>query len=337
MNWTFTISIVLLYLLIYNCGFLDIDSKFPILTIFIFLMLIFYNISFLYSKRLFNKSLIFIILMIFLTLSLYYFGLAVINYPIIHTVYKTSINFFTIIFALSIVYLAFKPIIDIAKKNTGRSNLLSLAMNLLFYIPCLIIDITEWVKYQNSITTKSIWILLGIETALISSSYLIPYLYNKLVNINNKSHILLDKPIYLDNETTINTYEKLYKNDEKKYNYTLEFDFRLNPQPMSTSSAYNKFTKILDYGNNPVIDFNAKQHELRFKFMNKILFVYKDLKYQKWINVKLKYNDGYCDIFIDNTLVSSTPNIIGYKKMDNIIVGSNNGLHGGIKNIIYKI
>ena len=56
---------------------------------------------------------------------------------------------------------------------------------------------------------------------------------------------------------------------------------------------------------------------------------------QTWNNVIINYIGGTMDIFLNGDLVSSTPNVVNYMKYDNLIVGSDDGIRGKIKDVIY--
>ena len=60
-----------------------------------------------------------------------------------------------------------------------------------------------------------------------------------------------------------------------------------------------------------------------------------DFKLQRWNNIIINYDGGTLDIFINGTLVSSTGNIVPIMSYDEIAVGSNNGLSGGVCNVVY--
>jgi hypothetical protein len=67
----------------------------------------------------------------------------------------------------------------------------------------------------------------------------------------------------------------------------------------------------------------------------KVVYKTKDVPYQKWTNFIINYQGGTLDIFMDNKLVSSTPNIVPYMTFDNITIGKNNGIRGSIKDVVY--
>ena len=61
----------------------------------------------------------------------------------------------------------------------------------------------------------------------------------------------------------------------------------------------------------------------------------KNFNYQKWNSIILNYNGGTLDVFINNDLIASSINIIPIMYNNKITAGSNNGIHGGIKDIVY--
>ena len=61
----------------------------------------------------------------------------------------------------------------------------------------------------------------------------------------------------------------------------------------------------------------------------------KNILYQKWNNMVIKYDRGTMDVFLNGELVGSRPSIAPYMTYETIQVGSNNGLAGGISNVMY--
>jgi len=253
---------------------------------------------------------------------------------------------------MGIIYLLLKPLI-----KSGSSNTFELLKMIFFYLPCLWIDVVEYVKKQYKITTPTMWILLLGEFILISCYFLLPYLINK-INFKNGTQIQ-GPPIYLNNENTIGTYENLHKKNEKivtkksnqhtdsnsfLYNYSISFWFYLNPQPPNTSESYTKYTNILNYGKRPSIEFNSEKNTLKINcLINKgdnnpiVREIYSTDKilYQKWNNLVINCDGGNMDVFLNNDLVANKTNITPLMTYEKIVTGSTKGVHGGICNVMY--
>ena len=154
--------------------------------------------------------------------------------------------------------------------------------------------------------------------------------------------ILLEKPIYLDQKKTIGTYENMVDKNTTNfnYNYALSSWIFLHNNGTNQSVAYVQDTPLLNYGNRPVIMWNGKQNTLKVKMIDvnkKLKTIYKTetIPLQRWINIVINYNGGTLDVFIDKTLVASVRNIIPYMSYDTVTTGANNGISGGICNVVY--
>ena len=239
-----------------------------------------------------------------------------------------------VIIALGIIYLIFFKKTDSNPKN----KYLKLFQELVFLIPCYLIDYIEYLEKQIGLTTKPVWILLVFELIIVIMYFIIPVV-SKLF----KSKAILDGPIYTDVLTQLGPYQgiNLAKTIDFNYNYGLAFKIYINPQPESTNSSYTKFTSLLNYANKPNILYNAKMNTLRVVCLNgknnlETIYETTDIKYQKWIPVLINYNSGTIDVFIDDNIVATINNILPYMTVDNITCGADNGIHGGIKDIVYK-
>lgn len=269
------------------------------------------------------------------------------------TLFINFINLFIIIGVLSILYITLKNTSSSIDNNETRIHVLflNLLRNIIFYIPCLFIDIIEFIKSEYEITTSTIWIILIIEIILISMYFIIPKIIHKIVSHDGIE--LLNEPKYLNNNHLLATYQNLneiidknissYDNNENskfKYTYALSCWYYINPQPPNTNQSYTKFSTILDYGGKPIIEFNPLKNKLRIRceLSNgnfKTLYETTNIKYQKWNNIVINYDAGTMDIFINGILVSSTPSISPYMTYESVVVGQNNGIHGGICNVNY--
>jgi hypothetical protein len=56
---------------------------------------------------------------------------------------------------------------------------------------------------------------------------------------------------------------------------------------------------------------------------------------QKWNNIIINYNGGILDIFLNGELAKSCMEVIPYFTLDSLTIGENNGIKGGICNLIY--
>jgi hypothetical protein len=190
-----------------------------------------------------------------------------------------------------------------------------------------------------------------------------PLIYRKISSQNGK--LLLKEPISLNNEKLLATHQYLsiknnkttYTDGNKEihpYNYALSFWIFIDSNSFINSK--NTYYSILNYGYNPNVQYRGNDNTLivSLKNMNKqengflytdtheldndyniIIYKTNTLMLQKWNNIIINYDGSILDIFINGKLEKSFKEIIPYMKNDNITVGSQNGIHAGICNIIY--
>ena len=266
------------------------------------------------------------------------------------TILVTILNICIVIGLLAIAYKYLnKGSTGSQKSKTGL--VLQLIKQLIFYIPCLLIDLVEYIKHQYKITTKTVWILLLIEIAIIMLRFIVPYIY-KLVH-HRDGKLVETGPIYLNNEKDLGIFQN-YKSGNTdngakntspfNYNFGVSCWMWINPQPESTSPAYTRPTSLLNYGDVLKINFNKNKIEILAATTqdsvtepNKLVNVYEssDLLYQKWNNYVINYFGGTLDIFINGKLVVSQINITPILFPTKVTSGATNGINGGIKNVVY--
>jgi hypothetical protein len=118
--------------------------------------------------------------------------------------FRHMMTSFIVIGVLGIVYLFMKKTIDKAKNAKGKS-FIKLLLKVVMYLPCLLVDLAEYIKFQLHLTSKPVWILLGIEAGLIGLLIIIPYVLDKIVNLNGTR--LLNEPVNLNVETLVGKFK----------------------------------------------------------------------------------------------------------------------------------
>jgi hypothetical protein len=227
-------------------------------------------------------------------------------------------------------------------KKIKQSYLFSILYHILFVIPCLIIDGSVDIYKDLRETPLTIYKILGVQIILIASYFFIPIIMNKIYTHNSK--LLLNNPTYLDEETNIGSYESLNPNKLKKnnykYNYGISFWLFLDNIGENHNNNSNGFMNIINYGDKPKIQFNPKTNSLRITTKDgingmNIIYETNDLPLQRWNYFVINYDGGNTDIFINNKLVGTKSGIIPYMSFDNVLIGQENGMEGGICNIQY--
>jgi TRAP-type mannitol/chloroaromatic compound transport system permease small subunit len=190
-------------------------------------------------------------------------------------------------------------------------------------------------------------------------------LINDPINTRNKT-ILAN----YDNLNNTLSNSNLNNTTQYDYKYALSFWVFLDSMPPSTNESYDKYTSILSYGGKPDILFNPSLNTIlvtmkmksvdKMKLDNKTKFDILDIKetnydenyliddrsivivhkmenilLQKWNQFIINCDGGIIDIFYNNVLVKSAIDIIPYMELDNLSVGQERGIYGGICNVVY--
>ena len=250
------------------------------------------------------------------------------------------------------------------KSNSKKDSFFSLIFNLFLYIPCALSGVFDLgVKKFNSAKTASgdnsdvlSSIMLLVLTIIILVIVLIVYYKMpslvELITLQGGT-LLVNKPVDTNTLYTLASYEELNGTDQFEYQYGLSFWVFLDANSPSASSSSNKFVSLLNYGNKPNILYKASTNTLMItmeqkglsKSKNKLIdfdengnrIIYKQSKVllQKWNNIVINYAGGTLDIFFNNELVKSAIEVVPYMTLDNLTIGEDNGINGGICNVVY--
>lgn len=214
-----------------------------------------------------------------------------------------------------------------------------LFIKLITYIPCLLLDLVDYVKNQYQITTKPIMIIFIVELLLIGLYLIYPWLVKQLLFHN--SNQLLKDPTVLNKETNLGSFSDVnYVDDKFQYKYAVSGWVYIDSFPPETNSSYDTYTSLLNIGDKPNFLFNAAKNKLKIMLktqgnIESILFETDEFRMQRWNHILVNYDGSTMDIFINNELVSSTPGSIPYNSNTMMTCGTQNGIYGGVCNVNY--
>lgn len=238
--------------------------------------------------------------------------------------------------------------------DTKPNLFIDFIKSVISYLPCLFIKFAHYLNTEFGLlkSDHSTLILIGIEIVLISLRFLIPFMYKLFQKqIMSQGNILIKTPVSLHNPINLGIFESAQERKDgdlsektfMNYNYALSFWIWIIPQAPSISTAYSKPTDLVNINDLIKVIFNKNKiefwasttqaNELNEHMLK--LYTLKNFEYQRWNNFIINYYGGTLDIFVNNKLVSSTPNITPLNNIQNAIAGQTDGVYGGIKNVVY--
>ena len=244
------------------------------------------------------------------------------------SIFYSFLFYLSIIAGLGILYKLAAPYLT----GVNSPKFIKLLRNIIFYLPCLLIDLIENIAG----TKKSVWILLLIEIIVITAYFGIPaILRNKNLK---KGTVLASDPQHLNSLGTLDSdaLRNIINESKKKMQYALSAEIWIDPQPTSTSVAYTQDTNILSFGDRLRVEYNGKNADkLIIKALEgkeTVVVAEPNIALQKWNKIVLNYDHGILDIFLNGELIHSQQNV-PYVNIASVQSGSNKGVYGGIKNI----
>jgi len=209
--------------------------------------------------------------------------------------------------------------------------------------PELAKELAEFMKTPNSVSDL---IKRKINEYLTAEST--PDTIKKLHTAIKQSKIDIKSYNTKINETVVKPYMKYHLDNTSSipYQYGISMWIFIDDKGANISPAYGRYTSLFNYGNKPTILYHGANNEMIIqtvpckslddkKCKSKTVFKTKEILYQRWNHIVLNADGSNLDIFINNNLVGSTPHSLPYLNEDNIIVGTDNGIHGGICNLAY--
>lgn len=205
------------------------------------------------------------------------------------SIFRHMIGLVIFIVVLGIAYLFMKKTIDKIRNSSGR-KFTTLVIKFIMYLPCLFVDIVEYIKYQFNLTTKPVWILLGVEGTLIGLYYILPFLFDKVTTSDGLK--LLNQPIYLSSETTLGNFKQLHKKrntniDNMDMSLDQLYSEKINAEAQKDKEAE---TDSLDNVKSPgYTDTNMPKHRI-------LAWIYNKLQHPVWVKIEPKVKTQYYDM-----------------------------------------
>jgi len=264
------------------------------------------------------------------------------------------LNLLMVTLVLGLIYKTIN--VNIPTGNHKKNAFFNVIINTLLYIPCLLGDIFDFLGKisvgQYNSTNAGSFMMLIVAIGLIVAYFKTPSLFNLITTQGGDQ--LVNRPVYTDTLYNLGSYQDLNGSDNFNYQYAISCWVFIDAVPPNMNANYNKFTSLLNFGNKPNILYNPSKHTLMITMQqkdlkditknklidfdeegNRIIYINTNFLLQKWNNIIVNYNGGTMDIFLNGELVKSSVEVVPYYTYDNLTIGENNGIKGGISNIVY--
>lgn len=247
------------------------------------------------------------------------------------------LTFAIVIVGLAIVY---KMFFNEVYKIPGWNGFI---INLIFYIPCMLLSGLEYLNKDFKQAPFAVYVLLMIEVVLLLAYIYLPKLVNVVTNsiIVKDGKTVISEPMLIKHKENLMSYSLL---NDAKPNEIINNKFSISmwvyivPVP-PTTYPYNSDATIFEYGNyHPRLVFNGSTNKFKSFVSQSNTFEF-DMPLQAWNHVVYNYTKSSVDLFVNGQLVSTlnrrNPKEEGLSVDDIITIGQENGLSGGICNIVY--
>lgn len=309
------------------------------------------------TTSIFKRSLLVLFGIIISSLIIFWIVYNIQNLSGNSSIVSLVLNLLIVILVLGLIY---KTIVVKIPSNNGTANarknaFFTMIINTLFYIPCIFTSLFDSVGNlaageSKESSTGSI-IMLVVTIILMGVYFTTPSLINKINLQGGKP--LVNKPVYTNAEYSLGTYQELNGSDNYDYQYAISFWLFLDAAAPNTNASYSKYTSLLNFGDKPNVLYNGKNNTLMVTMQqkdlnksankltdfdengNRILYKNENMLLQKWNNIIINYNGGIMDIFLNGELVKSDIGVVPYYTLDNLTIGEDDGIQGGICNVVY--
>jgi hypothetical protein len=264
------------------------------------------------------------------------------------------LNLLVVTLVLGLIYKT--VVVRLPAGNANKNAFFSMIMNSIFYIPCIFSGIFDnignVVSGKTDANTTGSLLMVIAASVLLVAYYYTPSVFN-IINTQGGTQ-LVNKPVYTNSVYSLGTYQDLNGTDNFEYQYAISFWVFLDASPPNTNPSYSKYTSLLNFGNKPNVLYNGETNTLKVIMNqkdlskitnnkltdfdengNRVIYTNDKMLLQKWNNIIINYSGGVLDIFLNGDLVKSSVGVVPYYTIDNLTIGEENGINGGICNVVY--
>ena len=273
--------------------------------------------------------------------------------------------FLNIAIVILILGLIYKTInVDLPVGNNKKNAMVNLIMNIIFYIPCIfsgLFDSAGKLISGNYGGDAGSLLMLLVTMILIVLYFKMPSVFN-IINTQGGQQ-LVNKPVNTNKSYALGTYADFNGSEQFDYQFGISFWVFIHAAGKNMNSNYGTYTSLLNFGGKPNVLYNGGTNTLLvtmeveedsppldkdgnpknnlYKLTdldqngNRILYENSNFLLQKWNNIIINYNGGILDIFLNGELVKSNIGVVPYYKLDNLTIGEDGGIEGGICNVVY--
>lgn len=220
-------------------------------------------------------------------------------------------------------------------------------VNFIFFIPCLISDMFEYLYGDYKVTPKIVFITLIIELVIVLLYIYVPKIAKKIqeqpgkiiVDKPERINLKKDKTNYIDMQSEKPQRQTLTSPDREvvvRKRFALSMWVYVVPMPPN-HIPYNKPANILNFVHHPRITYNGtdKKFSIDYNMRDADIF---DAPMEKWNHIVVNYDKDTVDMFLNGVLKTTIPRQTANETFsvgDILTIGQDNGLQGGIAKVMY--